>query len=92
MIQRKKFKGELGKGTQRNSLNCKIESTRVHNIQEMTKLESSSRKINMWLREVSERESRKIQRTATVLFHNQIHTSELNWCQLPAVDGERRSQ
>lgn len=29
MIQSKTFKGELGKATQRNFLNCKIESTKT---------------------------------------------------------------
>lgn len=77
---KKKFKGELGKGTQRNSLNCKIEDTRLNNIQEMTKLESSFRKMNMWLREVSERENRKIQRTGyNAIPQPKIHTAKLNW-------------
>lgn len=46
----------------------------------MTKLASSSGKINMWLREVSERESRKTQRTGyTAVPQPKTHTSRLNW-------------
>lgn len=79
MIQSKKIKGELGKGTQRNFLNCKIEDTRLNNIQ-YTKLESSFRKMNMWLREVSERENRKIQRTGySGIPQPKTHTAKLNW-------------
>lgn len=92
MIQSKKFKGELGKGTQRNFLNCKIEDTRLNNIQ-YTKLESSFRKMNIWLREVSERKQKnpkdRLQWYSTT---KDTHCQAKLAYQLPAMDGERRSQ